>query len=105
MGRFPLHSLINSPIHSLESFTQLARQYKAGHLTPDHIAKQCEQNVARLKELNIFTSLAPALTRSQAADATERYKTGRNLGLLDGVPVAVKDNFCVADLPTTCASR
>ena len=30
---------------------------------------------------------------------------GRPLGPLDGVPVSVKDNFCVAGAPTTCGSR
>ena len=31
--------------------------------------------------------------------------SGRSVGPLDGVPVAVKDNFCVPEVPTTCGSR
>ena len=31
--------------------------------------------------------------------------SGRLLGPLDGIPVAVKDNFCVLEVPTTCGSR
>lgn len=84
---------------------QLSKHYRTGRLTPDAVAAHCERHAERLAALNIFTHREPALTRRQAAAATERYASGSALGLLDGVPVAIKDNFCVADLPTTCASK
>jgi len=31
--------------------------------------------------------------------------TGERLGPLDGIPIAVKDNFCMQDTPTTAGSR
>jgi aspartyl-tRNA(Asn)/glutamyl-tRNA(Gln) amidotransferase subunit A len=44
-----------------------------------------------------------ALARAAAVDA--RRAAGKPLGLLAGLPVAVKDVLCTADMPTTCASK
>ncbi|KAL4868942.1 hypothetical protein BDV12DRAFT_168641 [Aspergillus spectabilis] len=41
----------------------------------------------------------------QAKDADLRGKQGKSKSRLDGRFVAIKDNICTRDLPTTCASR
>lgn len=41
----------------------------------------------------------------KAADVDRRIAAGEQLGLLAGVPVAVKDNMCTRWGATTCASR
>ena len=44
-----------------------------------------------------------ALAAADAVDA--KKKKGEPLGVLAGVPVALKDNLCVKGVPTTCASK
>jgi aspartyl-tRNA(Asn)/glutamyl-tRNA(Gln) amidotransferase subunit A len=44
-----------------------------------------------------------ALARARAVD--EKIARGGRPGLLAGVPVALKDNLCTLDAPTTCASK
>lgn len=55
---------------------------------------------AQNAEWNAYVALNPqALAEAQASDA--RRASGK-IGRLDGVPVAIKDNFDVAGLPTGC---
>ena len=44
-----------------------------------------------------------AMRKAQELDA--RLKKGEGLGLLAGIPIAIKDNMCISGLKTTCASR
>src|SRR4029079_14790801 len=41
----------------------------------------------------------------QARQVDQRRQSGAPLGLLAGIPVAIKDVLCTAGKPTTCGSR
>jgi aspartyl-tRNA(Asn)/glutamyl-tRNA(Gln) amidotransferase subunit A len=57
------------------------------------------------EQLHAFLHVAdgPALARAAAVD--DRRRAGETLGPLAGVPLALKDVFATADMPTTCGSR
>lgn len=65
--------------------------------------------VRRIREVEeslgayLALDLEAAFAAAQAADG--RIKEGKALGVLDGIPVAIKDNLCQAGKETTCASR
>ena len=59
----------------------------------------------KLKDLNIFTTITEKQAEAAAVRSSERYENGNTSGALDGVQIAIKDNFCVKDYPTTCASK
>ena len=70
--------------------------YKSGKLTPIDVAKhllpliQCDSKPAA--EYSVaFLQVRDDLVLQSAEAATERYKSGKPLSALDGVPVAVKD--------------
>jgi aspartyl-tRNA(Asn)/glutamyl-tRNA(Gln) amidotransferase subunit A len=56
-------------------------------------------------KLNAFVTLLEDGAASQAAAIDTLVSRGQDPGVLAGVPLAIKDNICVAGAPTTAASR
>lgn len=83
----------------------LARGFRNGAFDPLQIARHGLQCASRPQAQAIFAQLTPALARQQAGDARRRFKEGRPLGPLDGIPVTWKDVFNLAGTPTRCGSR
>jgi len=67
-----------------------------------------ESTFAKIEEtkgLNAYISLCKERAFAQAREADERRKRGKSLSVLDGVPIAVKDNIYIEGVRTTCASK
>jgi aspartyl-tRNA(Asn)/glutamyl-tRNA(Gln) amidotransferase subunit A len=74
----------------------------AERTTSAALAEACLDAIARLDpSLHAFVDVRPPIVRDQAASAERRRREGP-IGRLDGIPVAVKDNFDVAGYPTRC---
>jgi aspartyl-tRNA(Asn)/glutamyl-tRNA(Gln) amidotransferase subunit A len=58
-----------------------------------------------LKGVHAYLSILESEAREQAEQIDQRLARGEDPGPLAGVPVAVKDIFCVAGTPSTAASR
>jgi aspartyl-tRNA(Asn)/glutamyl-tRNA(Gln) amidotransferase subunit A len=80
---------------------ELAGRYGRGALRPSEVA---ERHLARIAEvegrISAFQMVDAAGARAMAAAADARWRAGRPLSPLDGVPVTIKDNVDVAGLPT-----
>src|ERR1700752_337556 len=63
-------------------------------------AEVYRQAIERINpQLNAYVGLSPALTLEQARGAEHRRRDGV-IGRLDGVPIALKDNFDIAGWST-----
>lgn len=57
------------------------------------------------KKVHAFITLTKARAREQAAEVDRKISAGEDPGLLAGVPVTIKDIFCIDGVLSTAASR
>ncbi|KAF0291028.1 Glutamyl-tRNA(Gln) amidotransferase subunit A, mitochondrial [Amphibalanus amphitrite] len=87
------------------SLRQVSARLVAGEVTSAELTERCLARAVNTRDLNAFITLTGQMARRQAAQADQRRHKGQSLGPLDGVPVSVKDNYCVEGALTTCGSR
>jgi aspartyl-tRNA(Asn)/glutamyl-tRNA(Gln) amidotransferase subunit A len=80
--------------------------YRAGSLSPvEAVAETLRRIDLANPDVNAFRLVDRDAAYAQARAAEDRRGRGEPLGLLDGVPVAVKDVFLTRDWPTLRGSR
>lgn len=79
---------------------QLLHWLATGRVPPQALADAYQEAIERIDpELNAYVDLRPGLFQEQAHTAAQRRRDGV-IGRLDGIPIALKDNFDMAGWPT-----
>ncbi|MBB3225845.1 aspartyl-tRNA(Asn)/glutamyl-tRNA(Gln) amidotransferase subunit A [Luteibacter sp. Sphag1AF] len=77
----------------------------SGRVQPQALSDVYQNAIERLNpKINAYVDLRPSLTQEQALAADRRRRDGV-IGRLDGIPIAIKDNFDVGGLPTRAGMR
>ncbi len=85
---------------------ELLDQLNSGAISAEEVARSYLDRADRLNAtLNVFLHRDPEAVLAQARGIDEKRRKGEPLGLLAGVPVAIKDVLCTIGEPTTCGSR
>ncbi|XP_077515635.1 glutamyl-tRNA(Gln) amidotransferase subunit A, mitochondrial [Amblyomma americanum] len=84
---------------------QLAFNLRSKKYSPLEVCSACLKEISETSSLNAFVTVLSERAQEQARDSEKRFSENTPLGPLDGVPFAVKDNFCIYGVRTTCGSR
>ncbi|KAJ7341807.1 hypothetical protein JRQ81_007076 [Phrynocephalus forsythii] len=87
------------------SLREISAALKEGQVSPTELCQKCLSLIKATRFLNAYITVAEDMALKQAKASEKRYRQGQTLGDLDGIPVAVKDNFSTAGIETTCASN
>ncbi|MFT4184279.1 MAG: amidase, partial [Rhizobium sp.] len=90
--------------HLGKSIAQLSVLIQSGSLDPVALAEESLDAIRTHGDQAIFTRLLETRAKEEAGASSRRLREGRSRGLLEGIPVAWKDLFAMAGLPTTAGS-
>jgi Asp-tRNA(Asn)/Glu-tRNA(Gln) amidotransferase A subunit family amidase len=84
---------------------EAAERIAGGELSAEDYVGACLQRIAALEgQVRAFAHIDAEHALRQARMLDEHQRNGKPLGLLHGLPVAIKDIFDTADYPTECGS-
>ena len=90
---------------ALLSAEDMLTAFARRQLTPVDVLQAVTERVARLNPgLNAFAVMNPGALQA-AGESTSRWRSGRPIGMLDGVPCTVKDLVDLGGFPTRRGSR
>lgn len=88
------------------SLTELAAKIRARQVSPVDVTDACLDRITATDErLNAYVRVMPDSARAEAKQAEAETAGGNWKGPLHGVPVAIKDLYDIAGIPTTASSR
>jgi Asp-tRNA(Asn)/Glu-tRNA(Gln) amidotransferase A subunit family amidase len=87
--------------NTLRGYVSLARDLRNGKTTPREFLEGCLDRIAqRDPQIGAFVVVNAEGARRAADAASARWKAGKPLSPVDGMPVAIKDIIETADMPT-----
>ena len=85
---------------------ELARLLRKREISSREITESALRRIENKdKTLNAFLTVTPEFALKQADSADKKFKEGKDISPVTGIPVAIKDNLCTKGIRTTCASK
>ena len=83
---------------------ELTSAYRSGSFTPSEHIKTLLKKIDETSDYRYFVYVAANEALRSAEEADARYKEGRPLSAVDGIPYGLKDLVFTKDMPTTLGS-
>jgi aspartyl-tRNA(Asn)/glutamyl-tRNA(Gln) amidotransferase subunit A len=89
-----------------QSLTQVSARLAKGTTNSSELVNASLNQINRVRRLNAFVSVSDMDSVVQRAyESDQRWQSNKALSPLDGIPIAVKDNFCTDGQVTTAGSK
>src|SRR5438067_6023650 len=108
MGVLPLYSSRHDRLADMTAyadyrpltFFDAVRRFTDGNDSPRAYLERCLQTIAQREPVvKAFTAINEAGARAAADASTARWKAGKSLSPIDGMPIAIKDLLETRDMP------
>lgn len=86
-------------------YLQASKILNENTVTPVELTQAALKRIEKTKKYNAFITVTTEKAEKLSRESNERFKSNGQVSVLDGIPVAIKDNFCVERIRTTCASK
>jgi aspartyl-tRNA(Asn)/glutamyl-tRNA(Gln) amidotransferase subunit A len=91
---------------SPKTIRELASFFRDGSTSPVTVTRECLGRIESLNpRLNAFITVLKVSALKAAEESDRRFKSGAPLGILDGVPIAVKDLIYIEGVKCTAGSK
>ncbi|XP_034238710.1 glutamyl-tRNA(Gln) amidotransferase subunit A, mitochondrial isoform X2 [Thrips palmi] len=87
------------------SIQSVAKQLKNSKISASELCDASLKQIEKTKSLNAFITVTSDVALKQAKESDQRFLNGMTRGDLDGIPIAIKDNFCTQGILTSCGSN
>ena len=88
------------------SISQIAKKIKDKEITIKEVLDSVYSRIDEVeKKIDGYITLTKESAYKRAEILQEKLDNGEDIGVLGGVPIAIKDNICTNGVKTTCASR
>jgi aspartyl-tRNA(Asn)/glutamyl-tRNA(Gln) amidotransferase subunit A len=88
------------------SATELSKMLKKKEIRAREITASVFRRIEEREDrINAFVTRTYEIALRQADQADARLDEGKRIPLLNGIPIAIKDNLCTRDVRTTCGSK
>ncbi|GAB4304834.1 MAG: Asp-tRNA(Asn)/Glu-tRNA(Gln) amidotransferase subunit GatA [Oscillatoriaceae cyanobacterium] len=90
----------------MASIRELHKQLVRKERSAEEIAREAIERIEALEpKIKGFLRLTPEKAIEQARRVDAKIAAGEEIGMLAGIPIAIKDNLCTKGIRTTCGSR
>ena len=88
------------------TLTEVAKKIKNKEVTIKEVLDDIYARIDKVEpKVDAYITLTKKLAYDRAEKLQQRLDNGEDIGVLGGVPIAIKDNICTKGVKTTCASR
>lgn len=90
----------------MASIREIHKQLVKKERSAVEITKEALARIEKLEpKLHSFLLVTPEQALEQAQKVDAKIAAGEEIGMLAGIPIAIKDNMCTKGIRTTCGSR